>query len=85
MKLIGVRPLSKHYLSLYAEDLKELRTKVKPGLVPPFYADMPKTLEEVQDSERRYLNAYLKSPIGTDIKYFFKTFYNIVIKRVRSK
>ena len=85
MKLIGVRPLSKHYLSLYDDDLKELRVKVKPGLVPPFYADMPKTLEEIQDSERRYLYAYLKSPIGTDIKYFFKTFYNIVIKRARSK
>lgn len=85
MKVIGVRPLSKHYLSLYDDDLKELRLKVKPGLVPPFYADMPKTLEEIQDSERRYLNAYLKSPIKTDIKYFFKTFYNIVIKRARSK
>jgi lipopolysaccharide/colanic/teichoic acid biosynthesis glycosyltransferase len=85
MKIIGVRPLSKHYLSLYDDDLKELRLTVKPGLVPPFYADMPKTLEEIQDSERRYLNAYLKSPIGTDVKYFFKTFYNIVIKRVRSK
>lgn len=85
MKLIGVRPLSKHYLSLYDEDLKEMRLKSKPGLVPPFYADMPKTLEEIQDSERRYLQAYFKSPFFTDIKYFFKSFYNIVIKRARSQ
>jgi len=85
MKLIGVRPLSKHYLSLYAEDLKEMRKEVKPGLLPPFYADLPKTLEDIQESERRYLKAYKASPISTDLRYFAKAMVNIVIKRARSK
>lgn len=85
MKIVGVRPLSKHYFSLYTSELQELRTKVKPGLIPPFYVDMPVTLEEIMESERKYLEAYLKSPFLTDWKYFWKSVYNILIKRARSK
>jgi len=84
MKLVGVRPLSSHYFSLYPEDMQSFRTTVKPGLVPPFYADMPETFEEIVESERRYINAYHEKPIRTDIRYFFKAMYNIVIKRERS-
>jgi hypothetical protein len=42
LQLVALRPLSRHYLNLYDKNLQELRKKVKPGLVPPFYADMPK-------------------------------------------
>jgi len=84
MKLVGVRPLSSHYFSLYPEDLQQLRTQVKPGLVPPFYADLPKTLPEIIESERVYLQSYLKNPISTDVKYFFKAMYNIFLKRAHS-
>lgn len=45
--LVGVRALSEHYFNLYPPDLQELRCKFKPGLVPPFYADMPVTFEEI--------------------------------------
>lgn len=85
MKLIGVRPLSRHYLSLYNKELQEMRKLVKPGLVPPYYADMPSNLEEIQASEMNYLQSYLKSPWTTDFKYFWRSFYNIVVKRARSK
>jgi lipopolysaccharide/colanic/teichoic acid biosynthesis glycosyltransferase len=85
MKLVGVRPLSRHYFSLYPEELQELRTKVKPGLVPPYYADMPKGLKEIQESERKYLEAYFERPVWTDIRYFFKSFYNIIFKGARSQ
>ena len=84
MKLVGVRPLSPHYYSLYDKNLKELRIQFKPGLIPPFYADMPQTLKEIMESEIKYLRAYRKKPLRTDIIYFFKAFYNIVIKRNRS-
>ena len=84
MKLVGVRPLSRHYLSLYDDNLKELRKAVKPGLIPPFYADLPKTLEEIQESERRYINAYLDSPFVTDVRYFFTAVKNILLKKARS-
>lgn len=85
LKIVGVRPLSKHYLSLYTPELIEKRLKVKPGLIPPFYADMPKTLDEIMASELKYLNAYEKSPFTTDVKYFIKIFYNIIFKKARSK
>jgi lipopolysaccharide/colanic/teichoic acid biosynthesis glycosyltransferase len=84
MKLIGVRPLSKHFMSLYDDELKELRIKVKPGLLPPFYVDMPKTLEEIIASEKKYLYQYLKNPIKTDCIYFLKIIQNIVFRGKRS-
>jgi len=85
MKLVGVRPLSLHYYELYPEDLQKLRVKVKPGLIPPYYADLPCGLEEIQESERKYLKAYLEKPIKTDIRYFFMIFYNIIFGGARSK
>ncbi len=84
MKLVGVRPLSRQYFNLYSEELKTKRCLYKPGLIPPFYVDMPKTLEEIMASEMRYLLAYEKHPFLTDWKYFWKAMYNILIKRARS-
>ena len=85
LKLVGVRPLSNHYFNLYAKELQELRIKTKPGLIPPFYADMPDTLEEIQESERRYLRLYLEKPLLTDWRYFWRALWNIVVRRERSK
>ena len=84
VKLFGIRPISSHYLSLYSEELKEMRKKAKPGLIPPFYADLPKTFSEICDSEERYLQAYQKNPIRTQWIYFWKAFSNIAFKGVRS-
>lgn len=87
IKLVGVRPLSRHYFSLYTKEMQELRTKVKPGLLPPFYYDKqtPKTIDEVQASERRYVEAYLQHPVLTDIRYFFGTIGNIIFRGKTSK
>ena len=84
LKFVGVRPISEHYLSLYSAEHQERRKNFKPGLVPPFYADLPKTIEEIELSEKRYLDAYEKNPLKTDIKYFFKSVNNIFIKNKRS-
>jgi len=84
LKIVGVRPLSKHYLSLYPDGFIEKRRKYRPGLVPPFYVDLPKTLDEIIESERRYLEAYDKHSFLTDWKYFWKAFNNIVFKNARS-
>nr|NQU93818.1 sugar transferase [Bacteroidota bacterium] len=84
MKIVGVRPLSNQYFGLYSEELRNRRIKYKPGLVPPFYVDLPKTLEEIQASESRYLDEYDKHPLKTDVKYFFSAFHNIVFKKARS-
>ena len=84
VKLVGVRPLSSHYLSLYNNELKQKRTGVKPGLIPPFYADLPVTLEDIMVSELNYLNSYQQNPIKTDVKYLFKAIKNILFKNART-
>ena len=84
MKLVGVRPLSKQYFELYDESVREKRLKHKPGLVPPYYADMPANLEEIQASEMKYLDQYEKNPIKTDTKYFFRSWWNIFFHDARS-
>lgn len=85
LKLVGVRPLSKHYFDLYSEDLKQLRIRYKPGLIPPYYADLPNSLQEIMESERRYLEAYARNPFKTDVKYFFRAIRNILLKNARSR
>ena len=84
IKLVGVRPLSLSKFNLYPPDLQNLRISTKPGLVPPFYKDLPKNFDGLLESERKYLLAYKRNPIKTDIKYFFICLYNIFIKQARS-
>jgi lipopolysaccharide/colanic/teichoic acid biosynthesis glycosyltransferase len=85
LKLIGVRPLSETFFATYPKDLQEKRTKFRPGLIPPYYADMPKSMTEIWESEHRYLDSYAKHPIRTNFRYFFKAVYNIVFKRAKSR
>ena len=84
MKIVGVRPLSEQYYSLYRPEIQQLRIKTKPGMLPPLYADEMDTLEQIQESERRYCEAYLKHPFLTDWKYFWKILASIVLKRKHS-
>ena len=86
MKLVGVRPLSRQYFGLYTEEMQKLHISVKPGLLPPFYYDekTPETLEDVQASEKRYIEAYHKHPFATDWRYFWGTVGNILFKHKRS-
>lgn len=86
MKFVGVRPLSRHYFSLYTPEMQELRITVKPGLFPPFYyeKEAPVTIDDVQASERRYIEAYRKAPLRTDWRYFWGSVFNILFRRRRS-
>ena len=84
LKLFGIRPLSQHYFDLYNTELKEKRLKYKPGLIPPFYVDNPKTLNDIMKSEEKYLDSYDKRPKATDIRYFFLCLHNILFKGARS-
>ncbi len=85
VKLVGVRPLSPHYYSLYTPELQEKRIHFKPGLIPPFYADLPETLDEIMDSEIRYLEAYEKAPLRTDFRYFWKALRIILLDGKKSE
>lgn len=87
MKWVGVRPLTLHFFSLYTPEMQELRSKVKPGLLPPLYYEKktPIGLDEVQESERRYIEAYLEHPFRTDWKYFWGIVSNILFRSKRSQ
>lgn len=84
LKLVGVRPLSETFFKTYPEDLQKLRVQFKPGLIPPFYADMPEGIEEVWESERRYLDRYRVHPWRTDFIYFFRAMNNILFHHAKS-
>ena len=84
IKIVGVRPLSQAKFNMYPKYMQDKRTSCKPGLIPPFYVDMPDSFEELVASEEKYLDLYFKNPVKTDIKYFFKASYNILIKKARS-
>ena len=45
----------------------------------------PQTIEEVQDSERRYIEAYRKHPFRTDWRYFWGILGNILFRHKRSR
>lgn len=84
LKFFGVRPLSPHFLSLYPEDVRELRLQFRPGLIPPFYADLPQSLEAIVESERVYLTKYQTRPVRTDLHYTRRAVWNIVGRGARS-
>lgn len=84
VKLFGVRPISQTMFDTYPPALQQKRTRCKPGLIPPFYIDHPKTFEELFASEDRYLDDYFAHPWMTDIRYFFRTIYAILFRRVHS-
>lgn len=87
VKLVGVRPISRQYYSLYSPEMRRLRIKAKPGILPPFYYEKkrPETMAEIEESERRYTEAFLKRPLATDWRYFWGTLGNILFRGARSK
>jgi lipopolysaccharide/colanic/teichoic acid biosynthesis glycosyltransferase len=84
IKVFGVRPLSRHYFSLYDDNIRDRRIRYKPGLMPPYYADLPDGLDAIQVSEMKYFDAWDKNPVSTDIRYFWKSVVNIIFKNARS-
>jgi lipopolysaccharide/colanic/teichoic acid biosynthesis glycosyltransferase len=85
IKLVGVRPISEHYFSLYPAHAQAIRRNHKPGLLPPFYADLPATFDEIIASELAYLKAYEQRPLVTDLRYLLLILKNIIIHNARSK
>ena len=67
--------------------MQQMHISVKPGLLPPFYYEgkTPDGVEEVQESERRYIELYRQHPLRTDWKYFCGIVRNILIGHKRSK
>jgi len=84
LKFFGVRPLSEHYFALYPEDYRKRRLRYKPGLIPPYYVHLPKTLSQIIESEKKYLDMYDKYGFFADVAYTLKALFNIFFRKIRS-
>ncbi len=83
IKLVGIRPTSPHFLSLYPKSFVDLYIKVKPGFISPIFGD--DGFDRIVEIERIYLERYLEAPFRTDVSLFINTFKDIVFRGVRSK
>ncbi len=84
IKLVGMRATSPQFLSMYPQELRDLYVQIKPGLVPPIFDEKTAGFEQIVETEMAYLTRYLRAPIRTDVAYFWYTFRDIFIRKVRS-
>ena len=84
MALVGTRPLSERAYQEYPEDIKEMRSKYKPGCVPPYVALLKQGMQQSIEAERQYLKDRKEKPYTTNIKYFFTAIFNIITNKIRS-
>jgi hypothetical protein len=84
LKLVGLRPITKSFLEIYPAVLRRERLRHKPAVLPAFYADAPKSIQEIFASEERYIRRFRTHPVRTDFAYFFRILSGIVFRRIRS-
>ena len=85
VKLVGMRATSPHFLGLYPKKLYDLYIQIKPGLIPPIFDESTNGFEQIVEVELTYLQRYWERPFQTDVRYFMKTFTDIVFRGIRSK
>ena len=83
IKLVGIRAMSYAFFEKYPQRYKEKYFKVKPGLIGPIFDEKTAGFNEIVNIEEQYLDSYLKNPIKTDLKIFFKTIF-MIFKGLRS-
>jgi lipopolysaccharide/colanic/teichoic acid biosynthesis glycosyltransferase len=84
MKLVGVRPLSKVRFNEMPIEVQRARIKYRPGCFPPYVAlCMPDEKQNIE-AEIIYMKELEEHPYTTDIKYLFKSIYNILTNKIRS-
>ena len=85
IKLVGIRPVSERYFQDIPKEMQKLRLTQKPGCIPPYVSlNREGNVMSVLQAEKEYLDDKIKNPYTTDIKFFFKAVYNIVLKNKRS-
>lgn len=85
IKLVGIRPTSPHFLSLYNDHFYNLYIQIKPGFISPIFDDATDGFDQIVEIELNYLESYWQKPFRTDVRCFTETFKDIVFKGVRSK
>lgn len=84
LRIIGTRALSRHFFDQYPAEVREMRKKIKPGLIPVYTADKATNLTDLILSEKRFLERHEKKPFTTDCIYLTKALFNILTRRVKS-
>lgn len=84
IKLVGMRATSPHFLSLYPQECYDLYIQIKPGLIPPIFDESTGGFDKIVEVEKTYLKRYMEAPVRTDILYFWYTFRDIFLRKVRS-
>lgn len=84
IKLVGMRATSPHFLSLYPREFYELYIQIKPGLIPPIFDESTGGFAKIVEIEQDYLQRYIQAPVRTDMLYFWYTFRDIFLRKVRS-
>jgi len=84
IKLVGMRATSPHFLSLYPQEFYDLYIQIKPGLIPPIFDESTGGFEKIVEVEQTYLQRYIEAPLRTDVQYFWYTFRDIFLRKVRS-
>jgi hypothetical protein len=84
IKLVGMRATSPHFLSLYPREFYDLYIQIKPGLIPPIFDESTGGFEKIVEVEQNYLKRYIAAPVRTDVLYFWYTFRDIFLRKVRS-
>jgi lipopolysaccharide/colanic/teichoic acid biosynthesis glycosyltransferase len=84
LKLVGIRPLSRHYFTLYPRQYQEDFVRAKPGLIPPLFDESTSSFDDVVRIEGTYLRDYAANPLKADCLQLWKTISSI-LSGVRSR
>ncbi len=85
IKLVGIRPMRESDWKRYPKELKIKALQFRPGLMGVQYGSLCKdNFEEHLKYFNNYLTEKEKYPFWTDVKYFFRIWYYIIFKGVRS-
>lgn len=83
IKLVGIRALSYPFFEKYPDRYKKKYFSVKPGFICPIFDETINGFDEIIKIEEKYLDDYLKNPVVTDFKLFFRTL-KMIFKGTRS-
>ena len=86
MSVVGIRPVSESEWHDYPAEHRRRALEYKPGLLGVQYAlpSRRRSFSDMLDIQREYLDEKEQHPFLTDVKYFFKIWYNILVRGVRS-
>jgi len=84
VKIVGIRAMSLHYFSLYPKRYQDKYYRVKPGFLSPIFDENTSSFYDIVTTEEKYLDAYIKHPLMTDLKYFKNIINEILFKGTRS-